>query len=162
MKYILAFLILSGYNVLKAQPPKGAANPGDSYGSTIPNPAALPMLSSEDLVKRLPSDSKDTLEIILTGKVKDACSSKGCWLTLELPNQQELMMKMQDYAFFVPIAIIGKQIEAFGKVYIKTVSVVDLQHYAQDAGKSKAEINKIKTPETQYRFVAKGIRVKSL
>ena len=53
-------------------------------------------------------------------------------------------------------------IEAFGKVYIKTVSVADLQHYAQDAGKSKAEINKIKTPETQYRFVAKGIRVKSL
>ena len=71
-------------------------------------------------------------------------------------------MKMQDYSFFVPIAIIGKQIEAFGKVYIKTVSVADLQHYAQDAGKSKAEINKIKTPETQYRFVAKGIRVKSL
>lgn len=159
MKYILTVLVLSIVLHTNAQAPKGNAKPGDSYGTPFPENNTLETLSSDLLFKRLTPESKDTLFVIISGKVKDACSAKGCWLTMELPQDHELMMKMQDYAFFVPTAIIGKNIEAFGRVFIKTVSVEDLQHYAEDAGKSKAEIEKINTPERQYRFVARGIRV---
>jgi hypothetical protein len=46
-----------------------------------------------------------------------------------------------------------------GTPEVKTTSVADLQHYAEDAGKSKEEIAKIKTPKTELTFVAEGVLV---
>jgi hypothetical protein len=161
MKSIFIFAMLCIAFYAHAQAPKGHAKPGDTYGSSFPNQSTIETLNSNQLLLRLSPDSKDTLVVILSGQVKDACSAKGCWLTMDVTPEHELMMKMQDYAFFVPTAIIGKNIQAYGRVFIKTVSVEDLKHYAEDAGKSKAEIDKITKPERQYRFIARGIRVVS-
>ena len=161
MKHIFIFVALCITFYTHAQAPKGHAKPGDTYGSTFPDQSKIETLNSNQLLQRLNPDSKDTLVVIISGKVKDACSAKGCWLTMDVSPEHELMMKMQDYAFFVPTAIIGKNIQAYGRVFIKTVSVEDLKHYAEDAGKTKAEIDNITKPERQYRFVARGIRVVS-
>jgi hypothetical protein len=37
--------------------------------------------------------------------------------------------------------------------------VAELQHYAEDAGKSKEEIAKINSPKTELTFVADGVLV---
>jgi hypothetical protein len=39
------------------------------------------------------------------------------------------------------------------------VSVKQQKHYAEDAGKSKEEIEKIKEPKKETQFIAKGVLV---
>jgi hypothetical protein len=42
---------------------------------------------------------------------------------------------------------------------MKTVSVKELRHFAEDAKKSKAEIDAITQPKTEVNILAKGIVV---
>jgi hypothetical protein len=42
---------------------------------------------------------------------------------------------------------------------MKTTSVAELKHYAEDAKKSKEEIDAIKEPKKEIRVMAKGIVV---
>ena len=51
----------------------------------------------------------------------------------------------------------GKTVVIDGKVEIKTTSVAELKHYAEDAKKSKEEIDAITKPEKEVRVMAKGI-----
>ena len=66
---------------------------------------------------------------------------------------------MKDYAFFVPTALKGKTVVMEGKAENKEISVNELKHYAEDAKKSQAEIDKITKPENETRFLASGIKV---
>jgi hypothetical protein len=47
-----------------------------------------------------------------------------------------------------------------GKAFQKTIPVAQLQHYAEDAGKSKEEIAKITQPQSTLQFEADGVIVK--
>ena len=47
-----------------------------------------------------------------------------------------------------------------GTATMDTITVEDLQHYAEDAGKSKEEIAKITEPEFELNFEADGILMK--
>jgi hypothetical protein len=69
------------------------------------------------------------------------------------------MVKMKDYAFFLPVAAKGKTVVIDGNVQLKTISVAELKHYAEDAKKSQAEIDAITKPEKEIRVTAKGITV---
>ena len=53
----------------------------------------------------------------------------------------------------------GKTIVADGVATFKETSVAMLQHYAEDAGKSKEEIEAIKEPKREITLQAKGILV---
>jgi hypothetical protein len=44
-----------------------------------------------------------------------------------------------------------------GKAFVKETSVKELQHYAEDAGKTKEEIAKIIAPKKEFAFVANGV-----
>ena len=46
-----------------------------------------------------------------------------------------------------------------GSAESKTTSVKELQHYAEDAKKPQAEIDAIKEPKTETRFLASAIKV---
>ena len=70
---------------------------------------------------------------------------------------QQLLVKMKDYGFFLPVAAKGKTVVIDGEVKMKTTSVAELQHYAEDAKKSKEEIAAITKPEKEIRVMAKGI-----
>jgi hypothetical protein len=69
------------------------------------------------------------------------------------------MVKMKDYGFFLPVSAKGKTVVIDGKVELKTTSVAELKHYAEDAKKSKEEIDAIKEPQKEVRVLAKGIVV---
>ena len=47
-----------------------------------------------------------------------------------------------------------------GLAQVKTTSVGQLKHYAQDAGKTQEDIEKITEPEKAITFVANGVIVK--
>jgi tRNA/tmRNA/rRNA uracil-C5-methylase (TrmA/RlmC/RlmD family) len=70
-----------------------------------------------------------------------------------------IMVRMKDHKWFVPTALNGKTIVLEGTAEIKETSVAQLKHYAEDAGKSKAEIDAIKEPKKEVLVQAKGIVV---
>ena len=95
----------------------------------------------------------------VTGKVVEVCQEKGCWMKIEKPGGETLMVKFKDYGFFMPKDIVGKEVVLDGQAQVKETSVAQLQHYAKDAGKSKEEIEKIKKPKKEVQFVASGVLV---
>lgn len=138
-----------------AQPPAGNADKGDFYGAKVKAKGAIPMT---DLVSQL--ETVATLEETkVTAKIVEVCPNKGCWLKLELPDGKQATVKMKNYGFFVPLAAKGKMVVIEGQASIKTVSVNELRHFAEDAKKSQAEIDAITQPKKEVNILAKGIVV---
>ncbi|RXK85650.1 DUF4920 domain-containing protein [Filimonas effusa] len=155
MKHIITLVVLAClFGVAKAQPPAGPAKPGSTYGATITADGAIPIAT---LPAQLGDTSKHKTKV--TAKVLDVCPKKGCWVKLQVNDTTTAFVKMKDYGFFVPLDMIGKTIVLDGEAYIKETSVKELRHYAEDAKKSKAEIEAIQAPKKEIRFTASGILV---
>jgi hypothetical protein len=95
----------------------------------------------------------------ISGKVVEVCQEKGCWMKIEKADGDKMMVKFKDYGFFMPKDIVGKEVVLDGETIAKEVSVQQLRHYAEDAGKSQEEINKINKPRKETQFIAKGVLV---
>jgi hypothetical protein len=67
-----------------------------------------------------------------------------------------MMVKFKDYGFFMPKDIAGRQVVLQGIAYREVTSVDELRHYAEDAGKSAEEIQKITAPKEELKFMAAG------
>jgi hypothetical protein len=148
---IALLVTLSSY----AQPPAGNADKGDFYGAKVKAKGAIPLV---EVVSQLEKESSMP-EAKISAKIVDVCPNKGCWLKLELPDGKQATVKMKDYGFFVPLAAKGKTVVIEGQASIKTVSVNELRHFAEDAKKSKAEIEAITQPKKEVNILAKGIVV---
>ena len=139
--------------VVNAQPPAGDAKLGEWYGEKVTTDGAVALT---DVVAKL-ANGAEPMETKIKAKIVEVCPNKGCWLKLELSNGETAMVKMKDYGFFLPVAAKGKTVVIDGEVKMKTTSVAELKHYAEDAKKSKAEIDAITKPEKEVRVTAKGI-----
>lgn len=126
------------------------------FGDTITESGAI---ASELLADKMAG--KDSLEVKLTGKIVEVCQKKGCWMVMNIGQNKTMRIKFKDYAFFVPKDASGKTVIIEGKAFSETTSVATLQHYAEDAGKSKEEISKITEPETEIGFEAHGVILKN-
>jgi len=98
-----------------------------------------------------------TASMQIEGKVIDVCKKKGCWMTLETPNGKGMRVTFKDYAFFMPMDIVGKNVVLDGVAKKQVISVETLRHYAEDAHKSADEIAKITEPKKELAFEAKGV-----
>jgi hypothetical protein len=78
-------------------------------------------------------------------------------MKLPLVDDAETMVRFKDYGFFVPLDSKGREVVLNGKAFIKETSVKELQHYAEDAGKTAEEIAKITTSKIEYTFLADGV-----
>ena len=162
----LAFIVSIAFSTLifaqetekKMGPPAGNALVGDVYGSSISAKAEKNAISPKKLDKKL-AQSKKLENVSVKGKVTDVCEKKGCWLTVETENNEKFFVKMKDYGFFVPTALIGKNVVLEGNAETKIISVDEQKHYAEDAKKSQQEIDAITKPQEEIRFVASGIKV---
>lgn len=158
MKKLFLTIAIAGFAVVaNAQPPAGDANTGDFYGEKVEKTNEA--VSLNDVAAKLRSGSGEFENVKIRAKVLDVCPKKGCWISLELQNGEKAFVKMKDYGFFVPLAAIGKTVVIDGDVKLKTTSVAELKHYAEDAKKSKEEIDAIKEPQQEIRVMAKGIVV---
>ena len=101
----------------------------------------------------------DTLQTKVSASINEVCSKKGCWMKLDLGDDQEIMVTFKDYGFFMPLNAEGDVI-INGKAYVTETSVEDLRHYAEDAGKSKEEIEAITEAEKTFAFEADGVLLK--
>ncbi len=109
-------------------------------------------------MSRRVQNKEDTLQLTLSGTIKEVCAKKGCWMTLSMPDDNDLMVRFKHYGFFVPLDAQG-EVLINGKAFISETSVEDLRHYAEDAGASKEEIERITTSKVSYNFEADGVLI---
>jgi len=100
----------------------------------------------------------DTVALKFSSKVNEVCQSKGCWMVLDM-GKDEAMVKFKDYGFFVPKDIAGEEVIVEGVAFVAEVSVEEQRHYAEDAGKSKEEIEAITEPKRTLSFLSSGVLV---
>lgn len=153
MKKVL-LLLVAGLLVIGASAQEiKSADKGVTYGAGTTADGSVNINDLEKISKNNKFEGK------ITGKVKEVCQEKGCWMKVEKGNGEEMMVKFKDYGFFMPKNIVGKEVVLDGELIVKEVSVKQLQHYAKDAGKSEEEIKKITKPKKEQQFVAKGVLV---
>ena len=150
--FIALFTLVSVSNAQQAIKP---AKVGVTYGKEIDKKGAL---SVANLEKSLASKENFTGKI--EGEVIQVCKKKGCFLTLKRAGDQEpIMVRFTDYAYFVPQDLVGKTVVIEGKAKVKETTVEWQKHYAEDMGKSKEEIAKITKPRKDISVVADGVLV---
>ncbi|MEO6254103.1 MAG: DUF4920 domain-containing protein [Ferruginibacter sp.] len=153
-KILLLIPVLMLAFTLAAQPPEGEANAGMTFGAKIDAEGAI---TPTELAAKL--QGTKSVDVKVTGKVKEVCKAEGCWLKMETANGGTMMIKMKDHSFLVPLSMNGKTIVVDGSATLKETSVAMLKHYAEDSNKSKEEIDAIKEPKKEITLQAKGILV---
>ena len=129
-----------------------------SFGEKIDRTQTL--TSKEMLAKYKNMNVGDTLNVKFASKIKEVCTKKGCWMKLPLDEATETMVRFKEYGFFMPLDAQGKEVVLEGKAFVQITPVAELQHYAEDAGKSKEEIAKITMPKKEFAFEANGVLLK--
>ena len=146
MKYTLILALAQGLTV--------AANAQSIHGKKISEDGAVP---APELVAKLGDKPEMTTKV--QGTVASVCKVKGCWMEVKTDQGKTMRVTFKDYGFFVPKDCNGKTAVMSGVAFKETVSVEMLQHYAEDAGKSKEEIAKITQPESKISFEANGVLI---
>ncbi|HUH34263.1 MAG TPA: DUF4920 domain-containing protein [Moheibacter sp.] len=120
------------------------------------------VLSTEEMKNRFASlEVGDSLEVVFQGNIKEVCQKKGCWMKVDLADE-EAFVRFTDYGFFVPKDAADADAVLKGKAFKNETSVEELRHYAQDAGQSEEEIAAIVSPKIEYTFMADGVLLKKV
>ena len=130
-----------------------SAKPGVTYGEVSEKGT---IVTANDIESKM-VDNK--YEGKVKGKVVEVCKAMGCWAKLQKEDGSTIMIKVKDHEFAMPEDIVGKIVLAEGTAQVKETSVNMLKHYAEDAGKSKEEIDKIKEPKKEVLMTVKGVKV---
>jgi hypothetical protein len=130
------------------------AKKGVTYGAKTTAKGAIEVPVMEE---KLATADKFTGKV--KGTIKEVCTKKGCWMKLATTEGEGIMVRFKDYGFFMPQDIVGKEVVLDGVAKVTTTGVDELKHYAEDAGKSKEEIDKITEPKKEIEFRAKGVLV---
>jgi hypothetical protein len=154
MKYFIFFSLLVFVLSANAQDKeKVQAAKGVTYGQVSQEKSAVPV----DELPNILVDDAFTGQI--KGKVAEVCKAEGCWIRIQKKDGSTMMVRAKDHAFLMPENIVGKTVLIEGNATVKETSEEMRKHYAEDAGKSKDEIAKIKGSEKSVEFAAKGVKV---
>lgn len=127
---------------------------GKAYGPVAVDTAKA--ISVEEMLEAYKGKSAD-MEFTILAPIEEVCQAAGCWINIDKGNGETFMVRFKDH-FTIPVETkIGSKAFLHGVAYMDTVSVEMLRHFAEDAGKSKEEIEKITKPEFEMGFEADGI-----
>jgi hypothetical protein len=121
---------------------------GESYGKPF-SLKSMP-LSLADAIKS-PSESP----VLLKAKVGKVCKKKGCWMSL-ISKSGEVRVTFENYGFFVPITLVGKNILLEGVLKSHKMSLKETKHFVEDEGGNPSKVTKART---EYRVVATSVKV---
>jgi hypothetical protein len=150
MKAVFSFLLLS---VLIS-----CASIKSEYGIVKVDETAA--ISVAELVTRM-DKSKEPQTVTIKSPLSAVCQNAGCWVQVPKPDGKPLMVRFKNHFTIPPATPLGTESYIHGVAYWDTVSVKALRHYAEDAGKSVEEINKITQPEFKLNFEGDGIKLLS-
>ncbi len=128
----------------------------NSFGAGVSNTeSAVPFA---DVATQL--NTQDSVKAIVKAKVTEVCQAKGCWMNVTDPataTEETIFVQFEDYGFFMPKDLAGKEVFIEGLAYKEETTVDELKHYAEDAGKSAEEIAAITEPVMEKKFMATGV-----
>lgn len=125
-----------------------------SFGEEITPEGAV---SYQEMLAQLANN--DSVIVKMEATINECCKKKGCWMKLDM-GDNEMMVRFKDYGFFVPKDADGKTAIVNGVVKKTVITVDELKHYAEDAGKTKEEIDAITEPKEEITFLADGVLIK--
>ena len=115
--------------------------------------------SVDELVAQMQEEEADSIQIAISADITQACKKKGCWMTIDLNNGEDMMVQFKDYDFFVPLDAGGHKTTVSGVAYKKVTTVDELRHYAEDAEASADSIASITEDKVEWAFMADGVVV---
>lgn len=152
-KIFFSALILLAVGANAQDKEKVPAAKGVVYGAVSADEKAI---AAEDIKNKL---VENQFEGQIKGKVVEVCKAEGCWIKVERKDGSPMMVRVKNHAFLMPESIVGKTVLIEGNATVKETTEEMRKHYAEDAGKSKEEIAKIKGAEKDIQFSAKGVKV---
>jgi hypothetical protein len=130
----------------------GSSDP-NKFGESISTKGAM---NYNDFLAKF--TGKEKMDVKVKGTVTSVCQMKGCWITLnDGKGSPEVFVKFKDYGFFLPKDIAGREVVMEGYAFKEVTAVEELKHMAEDAGKTQAEIDAIKQPKEELKFMASGV-----
>lgn len=99
-------------------------------------------------------------EMTFEGTIVEVCSKAGCWVNIDDGMGNTFMVRFKDHFTIPTDTKPGTKAYFHGVAFNDTVSVEMLQHFAEDAGKSQAEIDAITEQKIDLGFTADGIALK--
>ena len=106
-------------------------------------------------------NSKIVSKSKIEGTILSSCPKKGCWMQVKI-DSDTIQVTFKNYGFFVPkTGLENKKTILEGYPKQDTISIKMLKHFAEDAGKSQKEIDKITKPEYKISFIADGVIIKN-
>lgn len=129
---------------------------GETFGEAITADGAI---TYSELLMQMKNATADSVAVKVVGTVDAVCQMKGCWMNIVADDSDtpEMMVRFKDYGFFMPKDIAGRQVIMEGFAFKEVTPVDELRHYAEDAGKSKEEIEAITEPKEELKFLASGV-----
>ncbi|HVF81418.1 MAG TPA: DUF4920 domain-containing protein [Flavisolibacter sp.] len=152
-RIFLSLLIVAAISVQAQDKEKVQASKGVVYG--VVSDENKPVSPDEIKTKLV----NDQFEGQVKAKVTEVCKAEGCWIKVQKADGSSMMVRAKDHKFLMPENIVGKTVLIEGNATIKEVTEEMRKHYAEDGGKSKEEIAKIKGSEKDVQFAAKGVKV---
>lgn len=122
------------------------------YGDTITADGAVPANTLASLM----GDATEK-DVKLEATIEEVCQKKGCWMKVDLGDGKTMRVTFKDYAFFIPKNAAGRKVVLDGVAMVEETSVESLRHFAEDAGKSKEEIEAITEGTKEVVFEARGV-----
>ena len=145
--------LLASSAVVLALSVPSLAQEGKLYGKEFKKAKAFPVTELSTKI-----GSKGKMEnVVVVGEISEVCQAEGCWMKMENGDGQPVFVKFKDHAFLIPKDLAGHKAYVNGTASMKTVSVEDQRHYAEDAGKTDDEIAKITEPKVELRVDATGV-----
>ena len=95
-------------------------------------------------------------KILLSGRLTDLCTKKGCWTVLA-DGDATVRVRFEDYGFFLPPDALGRHALVEGRAQVRVVSEREARHLASESrGGDPASIV---GPQRELGFVASGVRL---
>lgn len=160
MKYlslILLMLITVSCGQISKKPGKSepvTTSSTGNFGKEFSSDLAIPAIQVAGIFT-----NSDTAAITISGKIFASCKHSGCWMDLEMGNNETIHVTFKDESFTILLDAAGKNAIAEGIAIRDLIPVETLQNYAREEGKSDEEIAAITQPVYAYEFIAKGVLI---
>jgi len=156
----IALLFIASLLVISCKNESKESNADVAYASFGEKITDEEVLTKDEIIEKYKNLKEgDTAFVKFTSKVNEVCQSKGCWMKLDL-DENEAMVRFKDYGFFMPKNIAERDVIVNGKAYVSEMSIEEQRHYAEDAGKTAEEIEAITEVKRTLSFEADGVLVK--
>lgn len=129
-----------------------------SYGEPF---TAQNVMTLEQVMNQVETNGES--QVILEANIVETCAKAGCWMSVENPSGEPIMVFMKDHDFFVPTeGMAGKRSFIAGTAKRDTLSVEWLQHLAEDANRPQEEIDAITEPKISISITADGVMIEGV